>query len=116
MQPDLPDAVEASLLSRSAQAQLRAFSVTMERFVANRRGTSHRRDRDRRPVREIAVQIVSAIDSAEPITQDAGSFARLEHLYLAHNRVIAHAHSERRPRARNGQGNRVKEQTSNPIG
>jgi hypothetical protein len=38
------------------------------------------------------VQIVSIIDSAGPITQDAGSFARLEHLYLAHMRVVAHAY------------------------
>ena len=42
------------------------------------------------------MQIVSIIDSAGPITQDAGSFARLEHLYLAHMRVIAHAYSKRK--------------------
>lgn len=48
------------------------------------------------------MQIVSIIDSAGPITQDAGSFARPEHLYLAHNRVISHAYSKRKPQTRNG--------------
>lgn len=96
--------LEANLLSRRAREQLRTFSVAMERFVANAIDEAQAAGEIAidAPIRDIAVQIVSVIDSAGPITQDAGSFARLEHLYLAHNRVIAHAYSKRKPQARNG--------------
>ncbi len=87
--------LDVNLLSRSARTQLRDFSVTLQRFVANAidQAKASGEIAANAPVRDIAVQIVSIIDSAAPITQDAGSFARLEHLYLAHNRVIAHAYS-----------------------
>jgi TetR/AcrR family transcriptional repressor of nem operon len=96
--------LEANLLSRRSREQLRAFSVAMDRFVANAIDEAQAAGEiaSDAPIRDIAVQVVSIIDSAGPITQDAGSFARLEHLYLAHNRVIAHAYSKRKPQARNG--------------
>ena len=44
------------------------------------------------PVDDITLQIVSIINSAGPITQDSGSFARLDRLYQASARIIAHAY------------------------
>jgi AcrR family transcriptional regulator len=103
--------LDADLLSRSARTQLRAFSVTMERFVANaiEEAQATGEIAPDAPARDIGVQIVSIIDSAGPITQDAGSFARLQHLYLAHNRVIAHAYSKRKRYPPTDQGDRVVE-------
>lgn len=89
--------LEANLLSKEARLQLRDFSRCMEQFVAKAidQAQANREIAADAPVQDIAVQIVSIIDSAGPITQDAGSFARLEHLYLAHMRVIAHAYVSR---------------------
>jgi TetR/AcrR family transcriptional repressor of nem operon len=94
--------LEANLLSKGARARLREFSGRMERFVAEAidKAQANGEIAADAPVSDIAVQIVSIIDSAGPITQDAGSFARLEHLYLAHMRVIAHAYvSQRKPKS-----------------
>jgi TetR/AcrR family transcriptional regulator, transcriptional repressor for nem operon len=90
--------LEAGLLSPPARQQLREFTKRMERFVADAiaQAQSNYEIAADAPVEDIAVQIVSIIDSAGPITLDAGSFARLEHLYLAHMRVIAHAYVSRR--------------------
>lgn len=89
--------LEANLLSKKARLQLRDFSKRMEQFVVKAidQAQANREIAADAPIQDIAVQIVSIIDSAGPITQDAGSFARLEHLYLAHVRVIAHAYVSR---------------------
>ena len=47
------------------------------------------------PVKDIAVQLIAIVDSAGSITMDAGSFARLEHLYTAYMRIITHAYGGR---------------------
>ena len=90
--------LEANLLSEASRTHLRSFSRHMERFVeqAIAQAQANGEIATEAPVRDIAVQIVSIIDSAGPITQDAGCFARLEHLYLAHMRVIAHAYVSKR--------------------
>ncbi|GAC1327361.1 MAG: TetR/AcrR family transcriptional regulator [Beijerinckiaceae bacterium] len=90
--------LEANLLPPQARGHLRAFSRSIEAFVAEAiaQAQANGEIASDAPVRDIAVQIVSIIDSAGPITQDAGSFARLEHLYLAHMRVIAHAYVSKR--------------------
>ena len=95
--------LEANLLSEASRAQLRVFSDTMERFADNAidRAQANGEIATDAPVHDIAVQIVSIVDSAGPITQDAGSFVRLEHLYMAHVRVIAHAYvSKNKPKNR----------------
>jgi TetR/AcrR family transcriptional repressor of nem operon len=95
--------LEADLLTPEARSSLRKFSRSMETYVADAiaQAQANGEIASDAPVNDIAVQIVSIIDSAGPITQDAGSFARLEHLYLAHMRVIAHAYvSKRKPRRR----------------
>lgn len=86
--------LDAGLLSEEARNGLRRFSKSIETYVdrAIKQGQAQGEIAADAPVQDIAVQIVSIIDSAGPITQDAGSFARLEHLYLAHMRVVAHAY------------------------
>lgn len=86
--------LEARLLTKSARASLRGFSSDIEKYVADAITQAQAKGEIAAdaPAADIAVQIVSIIDSAGPITQDAGSFARLEHLYLAHMRVITHAY------------------------
>lgn len=93
--------LEARLLTKGARSSLRAFSSHIEEYVAGAIAQAQAKGEIAAdaPAPDIAVQIVSIIDSAGPITQDAGSFARLEHLYLAHMRVIAHAYvSKRKPK------------------
>lgn len=86
--------LDASLLSASARAGLRDFSRQMSHYVQKtiEQAQANGGLSPDAPTRDIVVQIVSIIDSAGPITQDAGSFERLEHLYLACMRVIAHAY------------------------
>jgi len=90
--------LDASLLNEEARRGLRRFSKSIETYVgrAIKQGQMQGEIAADAPVQDIAVQIVSIIDSAGPITQDAGSFARLEHLYLAHMRVVAHAYVSKR--------------------
>lgn len=49
------------------------------------------------PVGDVAVLLVSIANSASPITQDAGSFDRLEKLYMAFSRIVEHAFAADRP-------------------
>lgn len=58
------------------------------------------------PVEDVALQLVGIANSAAPITQDAGTFGRLEQLYMGFTRIIAHAYGTgqagarpRRPKA-----------------
>ncbi|AJZ56937.1 bacterial regulatory s, tetR family protein [Paraburkholderia fungorum] len=43
------------------------------------------------PIKDISFQLVTVTNSAGPITQDSGSFDRLEELYCALARIIQHA-------------------------
>jgi hypothetical protein len=47
------------------------------------------------PVDDVTLQLVAIANSADPITQDDGSFDRLEQLYLAFARIIAHAYGHK---------------------
>jgi len=92
--------LESNLVGPEARASLVTFSRSMERYVADAIAQAQVNGEITRnaPVNDIAVQILSIIESAGPITQDAGSFERLEHLYMAHMRVIAHAYVTKRKR------------------
>lgn len=46
------------------------------------------------PVEDVALQLVSIANSAGPITQDAGSFGRLEQLYMGFARIITYAYGD----------------------
>ncbi|MFO1057799.1 MAG: TetR/AcrR family transcriptional regulator [Dongiaceae bacterium] len=52
------------------------------------------------PVQDVALLLVSLANSAGPITQDAGSFERLEQLYLAFARILNHAYGAAAPAGR----------------
>lgn len=96
--------LEADLLSDRAKASLRRFSEQMDSLVNSAVALAQRNGEiaPDAPAKDVAVQLVSIIDSAGSITQDAGSFDRLEHLYLAHMRVVAHAYGGKKrvaPRA-----------------
>src|SRR4051812_44346603 len=86
--------LESNLLSEEARQGLRRFSECIEGHVGRAIAQAQAQGdiAADAPAQDIAVQLVSIIDSAGPITQDAGSFARLEHLYLAHMRLVAHAY------------------------
>jgi AcrR family transcriptional regulator len=58
------------------------------------------------PVEDVALQLFCIANSASPITQDAGSFDRLEQLYLGFARIVTHAFG-RRMRGRAGEPERV---------
>lgn len=49
------------------------------------------------PTDDVALQLVSIANSAGPITQDAGSFDRLEDLYMGFARIITHAYGRAGP-------------------
>lgn len=53
------------------------------------------------PVEDVTLQLVGIANSAAPITQDAGSFDRLEQLYLGFTRLITHAYGGDAARGRN---------------
>lgn len=90
--------LEADQIGAEGRACMVSFSRAIESYVANAIAKAQDNGEIARhaPVADIAVQIVSIIESAAPITQDAGSFARLEHLYMAHMRVITHAYVNKR--------------------
>ena len=96
--------LDAALLSPSARQHLRLFSAGVEACVLRSIETAKDRAEfvDSAPVRDIVVQFVSVIDSAGPITQDAGSFARLEHLYLACMRIVVHGYGSETAKRRLG--------------
>jgi AcrR family transcriptional regulator len=65
------------------------------------------------PVEDVALQLVGIANSAAPITQDAGNFARLEQLYLGFTRIIIQAFGTDAPKASpHRQGQRPKRQNS----
>lgn len=47
------------------------------------------------PVEDVALQLFSIANSASPITQDAGSFDRLEQLYMGFARIVVQAFGRR---------------------
>lgn len=48
------------------------------------------------PVEDVALQLFSIANSASPITQDAGSFDRLEQLYMGFTRIVVQAFGDSR--------------------
>jgi TetR/AcrR family transcriptional repressor of nem operon len=48
------------------------------------------------PVEDVALQLIGIANSAAPITQDAGSFDRLEQLYMGFTRIVTNAFGRQR--------------------
>jgi TetR/AcrR family transcriptional regulator, transcriptional repressor for nem operon len=85
---------DSDALSQRSQRGLKAFGMELEALVAS--AIEAAKDCHElvpsAPARDIALQIVAIVNSAGPITQDSGSFERLEQLYLAFGRIIIHAY------------------------
>jgi AcrR family transcriptional regulator len=89
--------LEGDLLTGRGRAALVRFSRAIDEWI-----TDALRDAQDKgeiaadaPARDIAIQLIAIVDSAGSITQDAGSFERLEHLYTAYLRIIGHAYGGR---------------------
>lgn len=85
---------ESEILSARARHALARFGAGLERCI--NRGIEIAIEngelRPDAPVSDIALLLVSIANSAGPITQDAGSFERLEQLYVAVARLVQHAY------------------------
>ncbi len=89
---------DADALTPKGLAMLRRFARELARFVEVGVKTSikHGELAKNSPVDEIVIQLVSIVNSAGPITQDAGNFARLEELYLAFSNTVQAAYGPER--------------------
>lgn len=90
---------ESEVLSERSRAALAHFSSGLDRCI--NRGVeiaveNHELRADA-PVSDITLLLVSIANSAGPITQDSGNFARLEQLYLAVARLLQHAYGMTTP-------------------
>ncbi len=86
--------LESDQLSDEARARLRHFTMTIETFIDDAvvRAQKNGELSDSAPVKDIAIQLIAIVDSAGSITQDGGSFDRLERLYTAYLHIIDHAY------------------------
>jgi TetR/AcrR family transcriptional repressor of nem operon len=88
---------DSEALSAESRHTLRAFGAELEAVVTDAIEAAKANGElvASAPTEDIALQIVGLVNSAGPITQDAGNFERLEQLYLAFGRVIIHAYGSR---------------------
>jgi TetR/AcrR family transcriptional regulator, transcriptional repressor for nem operon len=86
--------LEADQLSDKAQKVLRSFTVEIEAYMHRAVEEAQRKGEltTNAPLRDIAIQLISTVDSAGSITLDGGSFDRLERLYTAHMNIVRHAY------------------------
>lgn len=101
--------MERDAIGPKARAALMEFGVVLENLVVSgiERAISKGELSREIPIRDIALQLVAIADSAGPITQDGGSFDRLEQLYLSFARIVNHAYGKKRPtRSRPGDSER----------
>jgi TetR/AcrR family transcriptional regulator, transcriptional repressor for nem operon len=94
--------LEREVISDKARQVLADFSAALETMVSLgiRAAIRERELRPDAPVEDIALQLVAIVNSADPITQDAGSFDRLETLYRGLTRIVLHAYGLEKPSAR----------------
>jgi AcrR family transcriptional regulator len=98
--------MERDEIGPKARAALLEFGVVLEKLIVQgiERAIREGELSPEIPTRDIALQLVAIADSAGPITQDGGSFDRLEQLYLSFARIVNHAYGRKRePRRRSGQ-------------
>jgi TetR/AcrR family transcriptional regulator, transcriptional repressor for nem operon len=90
--------LESDLLTEPSKKRLRRFSEQIDSLIGDavHRAEESKEFTKRAPIRDIQLQIVIIVDSAGSITTDAGSFTRLEQLYLAHLRLVALGYGSQR--------------------
>lgn len=91
--------LEREVIGERARNVLSNFSVALERMVTQgiRVAIADQVLRRDAPVEDIVLQLVAIVNSADPITQDAGTFDRLETLYRGLVRIVLHAYGLNRP-------------------
>lgn len=84
---------DSDALTSKDRASLRRFGKELYELIAAAIESAKARGEfvASMPVQDVALQLVGVANSAGPITQDAGSFDRLEQLYLGFARIIAQA-------------------------
>ncbi len=94
--------LEADQVTDKPRRTLAHFTATLEALIdaAVRRALSTGELVPDAPANDIAVQLIAIVDSAGSITQDSGSFDRLERLYTAYLQIIYHAYGRDRGIAR----------------
>jgi TetR/AcrR family transcriptional repressor of nem operon len=92
--------MERDLLSEKARDAVERYGENLEKFILEgiRSAVRKRELADRTPVNDVAFQLVALTNSSGAITQDTGSFDRLEELYLGFSRIVilAYGNKERR--------------------
>jgi TetR/AcrR family transcriptional regulator, transcriptional repressor for nem operon len=90
--------LEREIIGDKASKALLRFNAVLEEVVPVGVAIAIKKKEIRAdaPVEDIALQLVSIANSADPITQDAGSFERLEQLYRAFARIVNHAYGLRK--------------------
>lgn len=86
--------LERDLLTDKAREALVDYRKSVEGYVITgvSRAIDARELRRATPVKDIAAQLVTIIDTADPITRDAGRFDRLRQVYSAFARIIEDAY------------------------
>lgn len=86
--------LEIDQLGDGARDALRSFTTAIESCIHQAVETAQAKGEltADAPVRDIAIQLIAIVDNAGSITQDCGSFDRLERLYTAHIGIISHAY------------------------
>jgi TetR/AcrR family transcriptional repressor of nem operon len=86
--------LERDLLGDKAREVVERYGENLESFLVEGMTMAVRKNELTKdaPVNDLALQLVAITNSAGPITQDTGSFERLEELYLAFGRIVRHAY------------------------
>jgi TetR/AcrR family transcriptional repressor of nem operon len=92
--------MERDEIGPRARTALAEFGVVLENLVIAGLESAVREGElsAEAPIQDIALQLVAIANSAGPITQDGGSFDRLEQLYLSFARIVNHAYGIKQPR------------------
>jgi hypothetical protein len=86
--------LERDLLTDKSREALADYRRSVEEYVTIgvSRAVDARELRRAAPVKDITAQLVTIIDTADPITRDAGRFDRLRQVYSAFGRIIEDAY------------------------
>jgi TetR/AcrR family transcriptional repressor of nem operon len=87
--------MERNLLGDKARQAVEQYGEILEGFIVNGMEMAVRKGELTKdaPISDLALQLVAVTNSAGPITQDTGSFQRLEELYESFGRIVRHAYS-----------------------
>lgn len=87
--------MERNLLGDKARQAVEQYGEILESFIVDGMEIAVRNGElaQDAPIGDLALQLVAVTNSAGPITQDTGSFERLEELYASFGRIVRHAYS-----------------------